>query len=259
MRDAEAKNAALLEVAESRLAAAEERRERLVAREVELLDEMEAKDVKILVLENNLQAVLMTAAETQVELESLSRRMVELEEAAEGRNSRRSSASDMEEKARKYSELKAVAFKLKSRLHKRTELLESSMKENRHLRRIAHENERRAKGFLEELERLRRQIVKKNAVIKKLMAVVRSLPVRHFGARPCEDAPHETHKPPRRARSVESSCKGSGHEVAPDVGEECVGVAVATAEPCTTSDLSSSDAEWYKRAHFIELRSLEEF
>uniref|UniRef100_A0A5K3FZ35 DUF5741 domain-containing protein n=1 Tax=Mesocestoides corti TaxID=53468 RepID=A0A5K3FZ35_MESCO len=202
MRDVEAKYAALLEAAESRHVAAAERCERLVAREAELVDEMEAKDVKILGLESDLVAVRMTAAETQVELESLNRRMVEREEAEgaeEGRNTRRSSASEMEEKARKYPELKAIAFDLKSRLRKRAELLESSMKENRRLRRIVHENERRAKGFLEELERLRRQIVEKKGAIKKLEAVARSLPVRHVGARPCDyDAPPETRKSPRR-------------------------------------------------------------
>uniref|UniRef100_A0A5K3G1V2 DUF5741 domain-containing protein n=1 Tax=Mesocestoides corti TaxID=53468 RepID=A0A5K3G1V2_MESCO len=261
MRDVEAKYAALLEAAESRHVAAAERCERLVAREAELVDEMEAKDVKILGLESDLVAVRMTAAETQVELESLNRRMVEREEAEgaeEGRNTRRSSASEMEEKARKYPELKAIAFDLKSRLRKRAELLESSMKENRRLRRIVHENERRAKGFLEELERLRRQIVEKKGAIKKLEAVARSLPVRHVGARPCDyDAPPETRKSPRRPRSVEWSCKDCGHEVAPDVlgraevdlgvgeevvegkekeeGEECVGVAVGTAaEPGAT-------------------------
>ncbi|VDD77306.1 unnamed protein product [Mesocestoides corti] len=197
MRDVEAKYAALLEVAESRHVAAKERCERLVAREVELVDEMEAKDVKILGQKSDLEAMRVTAAETQVKLRSLNRRMMEWEK---GRNSRRSSASDMKEKARKYPELKAIVFKLKSRLRKRAELLKSIMKENRCLRRIVHENERPAKGFLEKLERLRRRIVEKRGAIKKLEAVVRSLPVRHVGARPCDDdAPPETHKSPRRA------------------------------------------------------------
>uniref|UniRef100_A0A5K3FXS9 SRCR domain-containing protein n=1 Tax=Mesocestoides corti TaxID=53468 RepID=A0A5K3FXS9_MESCO len=75
-------------------------------------------------------------------------------------------------------------------------------------------------------------------------------------------------------RSVEWSCKESGHDVGPDVfgravvdlgvgeevaegkekeeGEECVGVAVGTAaEPGATSDMSSSDAKWLIYAHSL--------
>ncbi|VDD78199.1 unnamed protein product [Mesocestoides corti] len=51
---------------------AEENCERLVALEVELLDEMEANDMEILILESGLEAVFTTAAEAQVELESVS-------------------------------------------------------------------------------------------------------------------------------------------------------------------------------------------
>uniref|UniRef100_A0A5K3FXD2 PCRF domain-containing protein n=1 Tax=Mesocestoides corti TaxID=53468 RepID=A0A5K3FXD2_MESCO len=63
---------------------AEENCERLVALEVELLDEMEANDMEILILESGLEAVFTTAAEAQVELES--------------------------EKARKYPELIVAVF-----------------------------------------------------------------------------------------------------------------------------------------------------
>uniref|UniRef100_A0A5K3FWN2 DUF5741 domain-containing protein n=1 Tax=Mesocestoides corti TaxID=53468 RepID=A0A5K3FWN2_MESCO len=112
----------------------------------------------------------------------------EAKRAEEGRNSWRSPALGLEEKARNYPELSVAVLDLGSRLHKRAELLESSTNEKRRLRRIVHEDERCAKVFLEELERLRRQMVEKNGAIKKLEVVARALHVRQVGARPCDDA-----------------------------------------------------------------------
>ncbi|VDD78198.1 unnamed protein product [Mesocestoides corti] len=130
-------------------------------------------------LEGDLAAVRMTVAEAQRK---------EAKRAEEGRNSWRSPALGLEEKARNYPELSVAVLDLGSRLHKRAELLESSTNEKRRLRRIVHEDERCAKVFLEELERLRRQMVEKNGAIKKLEVVARALHVRQVGARPCDDA-----------------------------------------------------------------------
>ena len=47
-------------------------------------------------------------------------------------------------------------------------LLEHSLNEAKRLRRIIHENDGRAKEFLEELERLRGQIMAKNSTIRQL-------------------------------------------------------------------------------------------
>lgn len=141
------------------------------------MEEIEVKDVRVVSLEADLESVRMTAAETQVELDTLRRQVMDAEKvtaaAATNTTTVAGDGNDemdeaMREKARKYPELKAIAFDLKARLAKRAELLEASMKETKRLKRIVMEDERRAKGFLEELERLRQQILVKNAIIKKL-------------------------------------------------------------------------------------------
>ncbi|KAH9279189.1 hypothetical protein ECG_08621 [Echinococcus granulosus] len=60
----------------------------------------------------------------------------------------------MPEKARKYPELKSIAFGLRARFAKRAELQASSMKEARGLKSIVMKNERRVRRFAEELERI---------------------------------------------------------------------------------------------------------
>ncbi|CDS36945.1 Uveal autoantigen with coiled coil domains [Echinococcus multilocularis] len=170
------KYSTLLELAESKLATAEDQCQDLLAHQEELMAEIEAKDVRVVSLEADLESVRMTAAETQVALDTLRRRVMDAEKITTAAATNTTVADDangeldetMREKARKYPELKAIAFDLKARLGKRAELLESSMKETRRLKRIVMDNERRAKGFLEELERLRQQILMKNAMIKKL-------------------------------------------------------------------------------------------
>ncbi len=101
---------------------AEEQGKLLRAREIELAEELEAKETQVTDLESDLEAVRMTAAETQVELERLNRRAQEAEAtAAAAAKEEAASSSQMEERARKYPELKAVAFDLKARLVKRAE------------------------------------------------------------------------------------------------------------------------------------------
>ncbi len=103
---------------------AEEQGKLLRAREVELAEELEAKESQVTDLESDLDAVRMTAAETQVELERLNRRAQEAEATAAAATSAKEEAansSQVEERARKYPELKAVAFDLKARLVKRAE------------------------------------------------------------------------------------------------------------------------------------------
>ncbi|KAL5103787.1 hypothetical protein TcWFU_009573 [Taenia crassiceps] len=171
------KYSTLLEVAESKLANAEDQCQHLLAHQEELMEEIEAKDVRVVSLEADLESVRMTAAETQVELDTLRRQFMNAEKVTAAAATNTTTVADdgngevdetMREKARKYPELKAIAFDLKARLAKRAELLEASTKETRRLKRIVMEDERRAKGFLEELERLRQQILVKNALIKKL-------------------------------------------------------------------------------------------
>ncbi|VDK20782.1 unnamed protein product [Taenia asiatica] len=156
---------------------AEDQCQHLLAHQEELMEEIEAKDIRVVSLEADLESVRMTAAETQVELDTLRRQLMDAEKVTTvAATNTTTVAGDgngemdetMREKARKYPELKAIAFDLKARLAKRAELLEASTKETRRLKRIVMEDERRAKGFLEELERLRQQILVKNALIKKL-------------------------------------------------------------------------------------------
>lgn len=77
------------------------------------------------------------------------------------------------QKARKYPQLKALAFSLKAKLEKRSNSLHGTNKENARLKMIVGDNEKRVQGFIQELERLRQQILVKNKVIKKLESVVR--------------------------------------------------------------------------------------
>ncbi|VDK38665.1 unnamed protein product [Taenia asiatica] len=130
----------------------EERCETLAFREQELNAELETKEVELEHLRQDYQTL-------QAEVDILRRRAV---------NAERAISEELAEKARKYPELKAIAMDLKSRLFKRAELLEHSLNEAKRLRRIIQENDERAKEFLEELERLRAQILAKNSSIRQL-------------------------------------------------------------------------------------------
>ena len=168
--------------------AAESQCQNLMLREAELVAEVESKEAQAVSLEAEIASVRMTAAETQVALDRLTRRIMEIEktEATDvgGTVTRGTNTSmmggvevameEMRTRARKYPELKAIAFKLKDRLERRAELLEKSMNETQRLKRMVLEDERRAKGFLDELERMRKQILAKNAIIKKLEMVALS-------------------------------------------------------------------------------------
>ena len=168
--------------------AAESQCQNLMLREAELVAEVESKEAQAVSLEAEIASVRMTAAETQVALDRLTRRIMEIEktEATDvgGTVTRGTNTSmmggvevameEMRTRARKYPELKAIAFKLKDRLERRAELLEKSMNETQRLKRMVLEDERRAKGFLDELERMRKQILAKNAIIKKLEKVALS-------------------------------------------------------------------------------------
>ena len=160
------------------LIAAETQCQHLMARQTELEAEVEGKAAAIVGLEADLKAVRMTAAETQVAFDKLTRRIID-DEGEKSTGEAGTSTSRVEEdlevmraRSRKYPELKAIAFELKERLVRRAELLSASMRETRRLKRLVVENERRARGFLEELERMRQQILAKNATIKKLETVV---------------------------------------------------------------------------------------
>uniref|UniRef100_A0A5K3G0R7 DUF5741 domain-containing protein n=1 Tax=Mesocestoides corti TaxID=53468 RepID=A0A5K3G0R7_MESCO len=131
---------------------AEEQCRRLSAREQKLADELEAKQVQILSLERDLKAARLTAAETQAVVENL-RSLVAIEREEKERLSAMKSTLELEDNAREYSELKAVALELKSRLLKRAELLENSLREARRLRGIVCDNKESAEGFGGELER----------------------------------------------------------------------------------------------------------
>ncbi|VDM31426.1 unnamed protein product [Hydatigera taeniaeformis] len=142
----------LLESSQSKYAFYEERCETLVFREQELNAELETKLVELEHLRQDYQML-------QTEVGILRRRAMNAEHAM---------SEELAEKARKYPELKAIAMDLKSRLFKRAELLEHSLNEAKRLRRIIQENDARAKEFLEELERLRTQILAKNSSIRHL-------------------------------------------------------------------------------------------
>ncbi|KAM7538735.1 hypothetical protein Aperf_G00000052670 [Anoplocephala perfoliata] len=152
IREAEIRYASLCEVTESKIALYEERCEQFAFREEELNTELEAKAIE----SENLQQDVCTL---QAEVDNLRRRAANVECAV---------GEELAKRARKYPELKAIAVDLKSRLVKRAVLLERSLNEAKRLRRIIYENDSRAKEFLEELGRLRAQILVKNSTIRQL-------------------------------------------------------------------------------------------
>lgn len=85
-------------------------------------------DSKICDLESELDAVRMTAAESQLELDRLNRRLQATEQQQEQQRlqqqqeqQRQQNDPEVDEKVRKYPQLKALAFDLKARLLKRAE------------------------------------------------------------------------------------------------------------------------------------------
>lgn len=161
---------ALLEVADTKFAEIREQFQRLQTQRDELLAEVETRQEEVVGLESDLAMARLVSAETQLTLGDLMGNASdavlkpEEEEDLEG----------VRQKAQKYPKLKAIAFELKDLLAKRSSLLEKSTKETKRLKLIIAENERRAKGFSEELERLRQQIIVKNGVIKNLKTLARN-------------------------------------------------------------------------------------
>ena len=165
--------------------AAEAQCEGLAAQQVELEIVAEARASAIERLRIDLKALRMTAAETQVAFDKLTRHIIE----GEGSSTREAGTSTsrvneevevedvdlevMQARSRKYPELKAMALELKEQLVRKAESLAMSLQERSRLKRLVVENEARASGLLEELERMRQQILEKNAAIQRFEAVAR--------------------------------------------------------------------------------------
>lgn len=73
-------------------------------------------------------------------------------------------------RARKYGELKAVAFEIKEKLLRRTDKLEVALTEIARLRSIIQQDKEHASHVLEEVEDLRKQAIRKNRRIHELEA-----------------------------------------------------------------------------------------
>ncbi|EUB55906.1 Uveal autoantigen with coiled-coil domains and [Echinococcus granulosus] len=175
----------------------EERCETLAFREQELNAELETKEAELEHLRQDYQTL-------QAEVDILRCRAM---------NAERAISEELAEKARKYPELKAIAMDLKSRLFKRAELLEHSLNEAKRLRRIIRENDARAKEFLEELERLRMQILAKNSSIRQLERLAQQC----SGGR-VKPSPSGRKSEPDLPKSPSSECLGqSPRQASPQV------------------------------------------
>lgn len=164
MQSTRIKYESLLEVAKSRCAEMAEQCQRLQAERDNLCDDLETSKEEKLMLQTDLTMARMVSADAQINL------AVYLEDGPIG------DKEDLEairQKARKYPQLKALAFSLKDKLERRAGLLHDSTKENTRLKMIVSDHEKRVKELVNELERLREQILVKNEAIKKLENLVR--------------------------------------------------------------------------------------
>ncbi|KAH9279318.1 hypothetical protein ECG_08421 [Echinococcus granulosus] len=197
IRQIKTRYSSLLESSQSRYAVYEERCETLAFREQELNAELETKEAELEHLRQDYQTL-------QAEVDILRCRAM---------NAERAISEELAEKARKYPELKAIAMDLKSRLFKRAELLEHSLNEAKRLRRIIRENDARAKEFLEELERLRMQILAKNSSIRQLERLAQQC----SGGR-VKPSPSGRKSEPDLPKSPSSECLGqSPRQASPQV------------------------------------------
>ncbi|EUB54048.1 hypothetical protein EGR_11094 [Echinococcus granulosus] len=135
----------LPEVTESKVAPAENRCQQLPAHQGELVVEVGAEDVHVVIPEVDTECRVMHDERLTTE----STTNITVTDDGIGRID-----ETMPEKARKYPELKSIAFGLRARFAKRAELQASSMKEARGLKSIVMKNERRVRRFAEELERI---------------------------------------------------------------------------------------------------------
>ncbi|VUZ49651.1 unnamed protein product [Hymenolepis diminuta] len=186
MQSTRIKYESLLEVAKSRCAEMAEQCQRLQAERDNLCDDLEMSKEEKLMLQTDLTMARMVSADAQINL------AVYLEDGPIG------DKEDLEairQKARKYPQLKALAFSLKDKLERRAGLLHDSTKENTRLKMIVSDHEKRVKELVNELERLREQILVKNEAIKKLENLVRlsatDLPISTLSERPDEISPTE--------------------------------------------------------------------
>ncbi|KAM3188364.1 hypothetical protein ACTXT7_000338 [Hymenolepis weldensis] len=186
MQSTRIKYESLLEVAKSRCAEMAEQCQRLQAERDNLCDDLETSKEEKLMLQTDLTMARMVSADAQINLAAY------LEDGPVG------DKEDLEavrQKARKYPQLKALAFSLKDKLERRAGLLRDSTKENTRLKMIVSDHEKRVKELVNELERLREQILVKNEAIKKLENLVRlsaaDLPISTLSEKPDEISPTE--------------------------------------------------------------------
>ncbi|CDS38096.1 Prefoldin [Echinococcus multilocularis] len=197
IRQMKTRYSSLLESSQSRYAVYEERCETLAFREQELNAGLETKEAELEHLRQEYQTL-------QAEVDILRCRAM---------NAERAISEELAEKAHKYPELKAIAMDLKSRLFKRAELLEHSLNEAKRLRRIIQENDARAKEFLEELERLRMQILAKNSSFRQLERLAQQC-----SGRRVKPSPSGRKSEPDLPKSPSSECLGqSPRQASPQV------------------------------------------
>uniref|UniRef100_A0A0R3TYD0 DUF5741 domain-containing protein n=1 Tax=Rodentolepis nana TaxID=102285 RepID=A0A0R3TYD0_RODNA len=171
LQSAHHKYKSLLEVADSRFAEMAEQYQLLVTERDNLKADLAACKEEKLTLQSDLEMARIVSANAQMNLGAF------LEDAPVC--GEKEDLGVIRQKARKYPQLKALAFSLKSKLEKRSTSLHGANKENARLKVILGENEKRVQGFIQELERLRQQILVKNQVIKKLESAVRESNIEH--------------------------------------------------------------------------------
>nr|CDS29931.1 Uveal autoantigen with coiled coil domains [Hymenolepis microstoma] len=165
LQSAHFKYKSLLEVADSRFAEMVEQCQLLLTERDNLREELKACTEEKLMLQSDLEMARIVSANAQINLGAF------LED--DPICGEKEDLEEIRQKARKYPQLKALAFSLKAKLEKRSTSLHGANKENVRLKVILGENEKRVQGFIQELERLRQQILVKNKVIKKLESAVR--------------------------------------------------------------------------------------
>nr|CDS29933.1 hypothetical protein HmN_000258700 [Hymenolepis microstoma] len=164
MQSTHIKYESLLEVAKSRYTEMAEQCERLQTERDNLCEDLQMSKEEKLMLQTDLTMARMVSADAQINLGAY------LEDGPTG------DKEDLEairQKARKYPELKSLAFTLKDKVDRSAGLIHDFTKENTRLKMIVSDHEKRVKELANELERLREQILVKNEVIRKLESLVR--------------------------------------------------------------------------------------
>uniref|UniRef100_A0A0R3TYW3 DUF5741 domain-containing protein n=1 Tax=Rodentolepis nana TaxID=102285 RepID=A0A0R3TYW3_RODNA len=165
MKSTHVKYESLLEVAKSRYTEMAEQCERLQTERDNLCEDLQISKEEKLMLQTDLTMARMVSADAQINLGAY------LEEGPLGNE--KEDLEGIRQKARKYPELKSLAFTFKNKADRSAALLHDFTKENTRLKMIVSDHEKRVKELANELERLREQILVKNEVIKKLENLVR--------------------------------------------------------------------------------------